>query len=333
MGEVQIMGTGSYVPERILTNNEMSKFIDTDDQWIRSRTGIGERRITTGENTSKISAKAAINALENAHINAEDLDLIIVATTTPDCYTPSTACIVQGLIGANKAVCFDISAACSGFIYALNIAYEFLKNRTMKNALIIGGETLSKILDWNDRGTCVLFGDGAGAAVLSISNEQGILGNYIASDGRGSNLLKCDAAPVDINNTILRKEVLGHEVAKSSGYLYMEGKEIFKFAVKVMEETIEKLLKETKLDIDSIDYIIPHQANLRIIDYTIKKLNIDKEKFYINLQNYGNTSAASIPIALDEMNRKGLLKKGQNILMVGFGGGLTWGGSIIKWCK
>lgn len=333
MGEVQIMGTGSYVPERILTNNEMSKFIDTDDQWIRSRTGIGERRITTGENTSKISAKAAINALENAHINAEDLDLIIVATTTPDCYTPSTACIVQGLIGANKAVCFDISAACSGFIYALNIAYEFLKNRTMKNALIIGGETLSKILDWNDRGTCVLFGDGAGAAVLSISNEQGILGNYIASDGRGSNLLKCDAAPLDINNTILRKEVLGHEVTKSSGYLSMEGKEIFKFAVKVMEETIEKLLKETKLDLNNIDYIIPHQANLRIIDHTIKKLNIDKEKFYINLQNYGNTSAASIPIALDEMNRKGILKKGQNILMVGFGGGLTWGGAIIKWCK
>ncbi|MEW9096804.1 MAG: beta-ketoacyl-ACP synthase III [Clostridiaceae bacterium] len=333
MGEVQIIGTGSYVPERILTNDEISKIIDTDDQWIRSRTGIGERRITTGENTSNISAKAAINALENAHISAEDIDLIIVATTTPDCYTPSTACIVQGLIGASRAVCFDISAACSGFIYALNIAHQFLKNRAMKNALIIGGETLSKILDWNDRGTCVLFGDGAGAAVLSISDEKGVLGNYIASDGRGSDLLKCDAAPVDINNTILRKEVLGDRVCKSSGYLSMEGKEIFKFAVKVMEETIEKLLEETKLDLSDIDYIIPHQANLRIIDHTIKKLNIDKEKFYINLQNYGNTSAASIPIALDEMNRKGLLKEGQNIIMVGFGGGLTWGGSIIKWCK
>lgn len=333
MVEVQIIGTGSYLPERVLTNEEISKVVETDDEWIRSRTGIGERRISTGENTSDIAAKAAFAALENADLTPEEIDLIIVATATPDCYTPATACIVQNIIGAKNAVCFDISAACSGFIYGLNIAEQFLRGGSMKNALVIGAETLSKILDWNDRGTCVLFGDGAGAAVVKAGKEKGILANHMGSDGRGSNLLKCNAAPVEINNPILRKEVLGDRVTGSTGYLFMEGKEIFKFAVKVMEETIEKLLEKAKLNIDDIDYIIPHQANLRIIDYTIKKLNIDKEKFYINLQNYGNTSGGSIPIALDEMNKKGLLRKGQNILMVGFGGGLTWGGTLVKWSK
>lgn len=333
MVEVQIIGTGSYLPERVLTNEEISKVVETDDEWIRSRTGIGERRISTGENTSDIAAKAAFAALENANLTPEEIDLIIVATATPDCYTPATACIVQNIIGAKNAVCFDISAACSGFIYGLNIAEQFLRGGSMKNALVIGAETLSKILDWNDRGTCVLFGDGAGAAVVKAGKEKGILANHMGSDGRGSNLLKCNAAPVEINNPILRKEVLGDRVTGSTGYLFMEGKEIFKFAVKVMEETIEKLLEKAKLNIDDIDYIIPHQANLRIIDYTIKKLNIDKEKFYVNLQNYGNTSGGSIPIALDEMNKKGLLRKGQNILMVGFGGGLTWGGTLVKWSK
>ncbi|GAA0726384.1 ketoacyl-ACP synthase III [Clostridium malenominatum] len=333
MVEVQIIGTGSYLPERVLTNEEISKVVETDDEWIRSRTGIGERRISTGENTSDIAAKAAFAALENADLTPEEIDLIIVATATPDCYTPATACIVQNIIGAKNAVCFDISAACSGFIYGLNIAEQFLRGGSMKNALVIGAETLSKILDWNDRGTCVLFGDGAGAAVVKAGKEKGILANHMGSDGRGSNLLKCNAAPVEINNPILRKEVLGDRVTGSTGYLFMEGKEIFKFAVKVMEETIEKLLEKAKLNIDDIDYIIPHQANLRIIDYTIKKLNIDKEKFYVNLQNYGNTSGGSIPIALDEMNKKGLLRKGQNILMVGFGGGLTWGGTLVKWSK
>lgn len=335
MGEVQILGTGSYLPDRVLTNDEISKYVETDDEWIRSRTGIGERRISTGENTSDIAAKAAINALEDSNLSAEDIDMIIVATVTPDCYTPSTACIVQKLIGAKNAVCFDISAACSGFIYGLNIAEQFLKNGNMRNALVIGGETLSKILDWNDRGTCVLFGDGAGAAVVTLGEEKGVLANHMGSDGRGSDLLRCNAAPVDINNALLKKEVLGDKLSEneSTKYLFMEGKEIFKFAVKVMEETIEKLVERANLSIEDLDYIIPHQANLRIIDYTIRKLNIDKDKFYINLNNYGNTSAGSIPIALDEMNKKGLLKRGQNILMVGFGGGLTWGGTLVRWTK
>lgn len=333
MVEVQIIGTGSYLPERVLTNEEISKVVETDDEWIRSRTGIGERRISTGENTSDIAAKAALEALENANLTPEEIDLIIVATVTPDCYTPATACLVQNIIGAKNAVCFDISAACSGFIYGLNIAEQFLRVGTMKSALVIGAETLSKILDWNDRGTCVLFGDGAGAAVVRAGEEKGILANYMGSDGRGGNLLKCNAAPIEINNPTLRKEVLGDKEASSAGYLFMEGKEVFKFAVKVMEETIEKLIEKANLNINDVDHIIPHQANLRIIDYTIKKLGIDKEKFYINLQSYGNTSGASIPIALDEMNKKGLLKKGQNLLMVGFGGGLTWGGTLLKWSK
>lgn len=331
MKEVQILATGSYVPDRIVTNDELATVIDTNDEWIKTRTGIRERRITTGENTSSIAAKAALKALENSCIKPVDLDLIIVATATPDCYTPSTACIVQDIVGATNATCFDISAACSGFIYALNIAYQFIKNGTKKNALIIGAETLSKILDWNDRSTSVLFGDGAGAAILGCGEEKGLIQIHTGSDGRGANLLRCNAAPVDINNKKLKEKVSQAIDNEGKYYLSMEGREIFKFAVKAMGETIETLLSSSGLTIDDIKYIVPHQANLRIIEYMIKKLKVDKEKFYTNLQYYGNTSAASIPIAFDQMNREGLLEKGDKILLVGFGGGLTWGGTIIEW--
>ncbi|KAJ49130.1 3-oxoacyl-(acyl carrier protein) synthase III, partial [Clostridium tetanomorphum DSM 665] len=319
MKEVQIIATGSYVPDRVVTNDELSTVIDTNDEWIRSRTGILERRVTNGENTSSIGAKAALKAIESCFIKPEDLDLIIVATATPDCYTPSTACIIQDKIGAVNATCFDISAACSGFIYGLNIAYQFIKNGAKKNALVIGAETLSKILNWNDRSTCVLFGDGAGAAILSSSEKKGLINIYTASNGKGANLLKCDAAPLDINNKSLKEKIYqcGNEYIEKSEYLTMEGREIFKFAVKVIEDTIENLLNESKLTIEQIKYIVPHQANLRIIEHMIKKLKVDKEKFYVNLQHYGNTSGASIPIALDEMNKQGLLKKGDKILMVG----------------
>jgi len=331
MKEVQILATGSYVPDRIVTNDELATVIDTNDEWIKTRTGIGERRITTGENTSSIAAKAALKALENSSIKPLDIDLIIVATTTPDCYTPSTACIVQDIIGAANATCFDISAACSGFIYALNIAYQFIKNGTKKNALIIGAETLSKILDWNDRSICVLFGDGAGAAILGCGEEKGLIQIYTGSDGKGANLLKCNAVPIDINNKKLKEKIPQNADNEGYHYLSMEGREIFKFTIKAMGETIKTLLSSSGLTIDDIKYIVPHQANLRIIDYMIKKLKVDKKKFYTNLQYYGNTSAASIPIALDQMNREGLLEKGDKILLVGFGGGLTWGGTIIEW--
>lgn len=331
MENIQIIGTGSYLPEFIIQNDELSDFVDTDDEWIKSRTGIEERRITKGENTSSLAAKAAQDALKNAKLKAIDIDLIIVATVTPDCYFPSTACIVQEIIGAENAICFDISAACSGFIYGLNIASQFLKNGEIKKALVIGAETLSKIIDWNDRRTCVLFGDGAGAAVLSLGKDRGIMAIHTASDGRGKEILKCSAVPLFINNEILRKKVNENTLEDNKGYIYMEGKEVFRFAAWAIEDTIQILLDKAGLELKDIDYYIPHQANLRIINHIIKKLKIDEDKFYINLQKYGNTSAASIPIALDEMNKKSMLIKGKNILMVGFGAGLTWGGTLVKW--
>ncbi len=331
MENVQIIGTGSYLPKLIIQNDELSNFVDTSDEWIKSRTGIEERRITKGENTSSLAAKAAKDALKNAKLNAKDIDLIIVATITPDCYFPSTACIVQEIIEAENAICFDISAACSGFIYGLNIASQFLKNGEIKNALVIGAEALSKIIDWNDRRTCVLFGDGAEAVVLGSGKNVGIMAIHTASDGKGKEVLKCKAAPLFINNEMLRKKIDENTLEDNKGYLYMEGKEVFKFASWAIEDTIKILLDKVDLSLDDIDYYIPHQANLRIINHIVKKLKIDGDKFYTNLQKYGNTSSASIPIALDEMNKKGMLTKGKKILMVGFGAGLTWGGALVKW--
>lgn len=333
MNEVEIIATGSYVPDRIVTNKELSEFVDTNDEWIRSRTGISERRVSLNENTSDIAAKAAINALKSSNLSAEDIDLIIVATVTPDCYTPSTACIVQEKIGASKATCFDISAACSGFIFGLNIASQFIKTGAAKNALVIGAETLSKILNWNDRNTCVLFGDGAGAAIITKSEKQGIVSFHTGSDGTGGKFLSCTAAPLKVNNEEFNKKLKGscENSIYEELFLSMEGKEVFKFAVRAMNETIKELLKSNNLTIDDINYVIPHQANLRIIEHVGKKLNIDKDKFYINLHKYGNTSGASIAIALDEANKSNLFKKEDKLILVGFGAGLTWGGTLIKW--
>lgn len=324
MNEVQIIGTGSYAPDRIVVNSRMSEVVETSDEWIRTRTGIEERRITVGENTSELCVKAAVQAIDKAGIKPEELDLIIVATVTPDCFTPSTACIVQGRLGASNAACFDINAACTGFIYALNTAAQFLKTGEYKTALVIGAEALSKIIDWADRNTCILFGDGGGAAVLRASDKKGLLAFYTGSDGSKGELLKCDAVPV--------KELFASgEADLHKSLLHMDGKEVFKFAVTVMHETIEKLLDKTGLNINDIKYIVPHQANYRIIEATARRLKISEEKFFINLQKYGNTSAGSIPIALDEMVQKGLIKKGDKLLLVGFGGGLTWGGTILEW--
>ncbi|CAG7839036.1 3-oxoacyl-[acyl-carrier-protein] synthase 3 [Clostridium haemolyticum] len=323
MYNVKIISTGKYIPDNIVTNDDMSKFVDTNDKWISERTGIKERRISTGENTSHMAVKAALAALEKSFINATDLDLIIVATCTPDSFVPSTACIVQDKLGATKATCFDISAACTGFIYALGVASQFIKTGQVKNALVIGAETLSKILNWKDRSTCILFADGAGAAIIERSEEIGLISQYTGSDGTGGKALKCEALPV--RNPYCKVD------DKFKDTLSMEGREVFKFAVNAMIESINKVLENTEYTLNDIDYIVPHQANIRIIEFVSKKLRVSQDKFYVNLDKYGNTSGASIPIALDEMNKKDMFKKGDNIILVGFGGGLTFGAHLIQW--
>lgn len=323
MNNVKIAGTGSYAPRNIVTNDDLSKLVDTSDEWIASRTGIKERRITEGEDTSDLAAKAALEAIKSSSISPLDIELIIVATTSPDSFTPSTACLVQAQIGADNAACFDIAAACSGFIYALNTAAQFIRCGTYKTALIIGAEVLSKILDWEDRSTCVLFGDGAGAAILQASDENGILSVHIGSDGKKAEFLKCSAIEV--------KNPFSDNKAASKSTVSMNGREVFKFASRVIPKGIGDVLEDTSYTLEDIKYIIPHQANMRIIEAAAKKLNVDINKFYINLDKYGNTSAATIPIALDEMVKKGLLRKGDKIIFVGFGGGLTFGSALINW--
>jgi 3-oxoacyl-[acyl-carrier-protein] synthase-3 len=323
MNEVQIIGTGCYAPLNIMTNHQLAEIVDTSDEWITSRTGIKERHISQGENTSDLAIKAALEALKDAKVKAEDIDLIIVASTSPDQFLPATACIVQGNIGAVNAMAFDISAACTGFIFALNIGMQFLRTGKCTRALIIGAEVLSKIVDWTDRNTCILFGDGAGAAVIEASSTPGIISVSSISEGEKSDFLTCPT--VDVKNTFTS----GKEDFKAT--ISMDGKEIFKFAVKVIESCIAKILTENNYTLDDIKYVVCHQANLRIIDFVVKRLKADKEKFYINLDKYGNTSAASIAIALDEMNKKNLLTAGDKIILVGFGGGLTYGAALIEW--
>ncbi|NNU78396.1 beta-ketoacyl-ACP synthase III [Clostridium estertheticum] len=323
MNEVQIIGTGSYAPLNIMTNHELSKIVDTSDEWIVSMTGIKQRHISTGENTSDLATKAASEALANANIKAEDIDLIIVASTSPDQFVPATACIVQGNIGAVNAMAFDISAACTGFIFALNIAMQFLKTGQRKRALIIGADVLSKIVDWTDRNTCILFGDGAGAAVLEAGSVRGIISVNSASEGQKGKFLTCPT--VDVKNTYTK----GNENFKAT--ISMDGKEIFKFAVKTIASSISRILNENNYTLDDIKYVVCHQANFRIIEFVVRKLKADKDKFFVNLDKYGNTSAASIAIAMDEMNKENLLTAGDKIILVGFGGGLTYGASLIEW--
>ncbi|MCY6372111.1 beta-ketoacyl-ACP synthase III [Clostridium ganghwense] len=323
MYEVKIIGTGSYAPSNVVTNDDIAQFVDTSDKWISDRTGIKERRISKDEDTSVLSTKAAKLALENANVNPKDIDLIILATATPDYFIPSTACIIQEELGAVNATCFDISAACTGFIYGVNIATQFIKTGQSKTALVIGAEVLSKIVDWDDRNTCILFGDGAGAAILQRSDEKGIISVYTGSDGSGGEHLECPAVP--LNNKFSGEEKSNDNIVS------MNGREIFKFATKIMPKCIDEVLKNTEYNLEDIKYIVPHQANTRIIEYVAKKLNIDLNKFYMNLDRYGNTSGGSIPIALDEMVQKGLLNKGDKIILVGFGGGLTFGAELIEW--
>lgn len=323
MKNAKMIGFGLYTPKNLVENERLQEFLETSDEWIRTRTGIERRYISLDENTSDLAVEASKKALSQAGLSAEDIDLIILATVTPDNFTPSTACIVQDKLGAKNAWAFDINAACTGFIYALKLGKSLIRSGEAKNALIIGAETLSKALNWEDRGSCVLFGDGAGATVLTSTEEDcGIKCVNVKSDGSKGDSLVIQGLP--LNSPFKdRKEV-------SENYINMNGREIFKFATKVMEESIVDILEKENIKIEEIDAIIPHQANLRIIDYVGKRLGIPREKFVTNLQNYGNTSGASIPIALCEAIDDGKVKRGDNIIMVGFGGGLTWGGALIK---
>lgn len=323
MFEVRILGTGSYAPDNIVKNEDISKLVDTNDEWIVERTGIRERRVSTGEETSMLAVEAARRAIKDAGISAQDIELIIVATATPDNFIPSTACMVQKELEAKNATCFDVSAACTGFIYGVTIATQFIKTGQIKTALVIGAETLSKILNWEDRNTCILFGDGAGAAILERSEKPGIISLYTGSDGTGGEHLVVPA--VSIKNPYC--------TVKDAKEMYasMNGREIFKFATKVVIKCIQEVLKDTPYTLEDIKYIVPHQANAKIIELVAKKLKIDYSKFYINLDRYGNTSGASIPIALDEVNKKGMLSSGDKIILVGFGGGLTFGAQLIEW--
>ncbi|UXZ09266.1 ketoacyl-ACP synthase III [Clostridium perfringens] len=323
MKNAKMIGFGLYTPKNLVENERLQEFLETSDEWIRTRTGIERRYISLDENTSDLAVEASKKALNQAGLSAEDIDLIILATVTPDNFTPSTACIVQDKLGAKNAWAFDINAACTGFIYALKLGRSLIRSGEAKSALIIGAETLSKALNWEDRGSCVLFGDGAGATVLTSTEEDcGIKCVNVKSDGSKGDSLVIQGLPL---NSPFKD---GREV--SENYINMNGREIFKFATKVMEESIVEILEKENIKIEDIDAIIPHQANLRIIDYVVKRLGIPREKFITNLQNYGNTSGASIPIALCESINEGNLKKGDNIIMVVFGGGLTWGAALIK---
>lgn len=325
---VGIIGLGSYVPEKIMTNKDLEQVMDTSDEWIVERTGIRERHIAAeNEATSDLATKAAQKALEDANITAAEIDLIIVATGTADMAFPATACLVQENLKAINAAAFDVSAACSGFIYALVTGSQFIKSGVYRNVLVIGAETLSRITDWSDRKTGMLFGDGAGAAVLGEAPEgYGILGVDLGANGSGAELLKVPAGgsrnPATVETVLQRQH-----------YIQMDGNEVFKFAVKIMGETTSKALQNANLTPDDVNYLVPHQANIRIIKSAAKRLGLPMEKVVVNVDKYGNTSAASVPIALDEAVKSGVIKPGDMIALVGFGGGLTWASSIMKWYK
>ncbi len=312
-----------YVPQSVLTNDDLSKIVDTSDEWIKPRTGISSRHISSGENTSDICTKIAEQLLKKSGISALDIDMIIVCTMSPDYATPSVACMVQGNIGADNAFAYDLSAACSGFIFGLSTADKFIKSGLYKNIMVIGAEVMSKLMDWSDRSSCVLFGDGGGGAVLKASDKPcGIIGEDLGSKGKDGHCLTANQHQV--KNTMVSPE------NKDKKYLYMDGKLVFNFATRTVPLSISKVLEKTNTALDDVKYIVPHQANSRIIDIIARKLKCPIDKFYVNISEYGNTSAGSIPIALSEMSQKGLLQNGDKIIITGFGGGLTWGSLLIE---
>lgn len=332
----RIIGTGSYLPEHIITNDDLAQIMDTSDEWIASRTGIRKRHLAKEETTAFMASEAARKALEDAGIGADKVDMIIVGTITGDYITPSAACQVQDKLGAVNAVAFDINAACAGFMYALHTAYAYLQTGIYKTALVLGAETLSKIMDWTDRSTCVLFGDGAGAALVQAFEEgsqwasedetmgktRGLLAFEQGSDGAKGMVLNCRGR--QNNNPLIENPFV-------PSYVSMDGQEVYKFAVSTVPASIHRVLEKAGIGVEDIKYFVLHQANLRIIQSVAKRLKADVDKFPVSLDHCGNISAASVPVLLDEMNRKGMLKQGDKIVMSGFGGGLTWASAVIEW--
>ncbi|MDC8445048.1 MAG: ketoacyl-ACP synthase III [Nitrosomonas sp.] len=315
----RIIGTGSYLPERVLTNQDLEKMVETSDEWIRTRTGITQRHIAReDQSASDLAMLASLNAMTAAGVTSKDIDLIIVATTTPDMVFPSTACILQDKLGVENCPAFDVQAVCSGFVYALATADMFVSSGKCRNALVVGSEIYSRILNWNDRSTCVLFGDGAGAVVLSQSDEPGILSSHLHASGHYRDVL---SVPGSISGGIIR----------GNPYINMDGGAVFKFAVKVLEDVAHEAIAENQLQTSDIDWLIPHQANIRIIRSTAQKLGIPLDKVVITVDKHGNTSAASIPLALDIAVRDGRIHKDQLIMLEGVGGGFTWGAVLLRW--
>lgn len=322
----RIVGTGMGVPSRIVTNDDLAKMVDTSDEWIVSRTGIKERRIAEDhETTSDFCATAALEALARGGVEPEDIDLIIVATLSPDRLIPSTACIVQNKIGATNAACFDLEAACSGFVYSLAVADSMMSATGIRHALVIGAETLSRVLDWTDRNTCVLFADGGGAALIRHEGgDNGILSTYLRADGSAPQpWLAVDPGVADMTP-------LGETRLKDFA-IRMQGKDVFKFGVRALPDAVRNAVDRAGLTLDDVDHFFPHQANLRIIDSAAKALKVPIEKFYLNLERFGNTSAGSVPIALAEADSRGIIKEGDIVVLAGFGAGLTWAGAVVRW--
>ncbi|MBD5451096.1 MAG: ketoacyl-ACP synthase III [Lachnospiraceae bacterium] len=329
---IKITGTGRALPEKTVTNFDMAKLVDTSDEWIRGRTGIAERRISTGDTVSSLAAKACAEALTMAGKDAEEVDLILVATCSPELLLPCCACQVQSAIGAHQAVAFDLNAACSGFLFALNTAYAYLQTGLYQNALIVGSEVLSKLIDWTDRSTCVLFGDGAGAAFIEKTEADEVCANgrtagieemVMGSDGTKGMVLAC--AERTVSNPYFK------ETETIKPYVYMNGQEVYKFATRQVPACIKEALDKANLTVDDVDLFVLHQANVRIIESVAKRLKADIAKFPMNLDRIGNMSSATIPVLLDELNRDGKIKKGDRLVLSGFGAGLTYGASILVW--
>ncbi|MDO5547395.1 MAG: beta-ketoacyl-ACP synthase III [Eubacteriales bacterium] len=320
-----LVSTGSYVPEQCLTNQMLTEMVDTSDEWIVQRTGIRERRIARQQTTAELATAAAKRALEEAELPVQKLDLIIACTATPDSYTPSVSCRVQAELQADRAFAFDVSAACSGFVYATDIVDSYFRAGKAKTALVVCAETLSRIIDYTDRTTCCLFGDGAAATVYQWSEtEEGILQTVMGADGSRGDALFAEALPVE---DPLEKNHRDHQPER---FLKMNGKEVFRFAARTVPEAIDHVLEKAGMRVEEIDWVVPHQANLRIIDVICRRYGLREEQVYVNLDRYGNTSSVSIPLCLDEMRKNGLLQKGQTIIFVGFGGGLTYGAVLMR---
>ncbi|MEJ2480888.1 MAG: ketoacyl-ACP synthase III [Acidihalobacter sp.] len=317
----RIGGTGSYLPERVLSNQELERMVDTSDEWITERTGIKKRHIVAeGETTCDLAEAAARNALEMAGRKAEDLDLIVVATTTPDRIFPSTACLLQARLGAQGCPAFDVQAVCTGFVYALSVADQFIRNGTARCALVIGAEAFSRIIDWTDRGTCVLFGDGAGAVVLEASDEPGVLSTHLHADGRHEKLLH---VPYGVSDGLGKVEA-------GEAKVRMRGNEVFRVAVNTLGRIVDETLRANGMKKSDVDWLVPHQANIRIIQATARKLGMSMDRVVVTVDQHGNTSAASVPLALDAAVRDGRIKRGETVLMEAFGGGFTWGSAILR---